>query len=78
MIHFLKEASENQVAQDRFLKDSPAILQAYSRNPSHAFVSKKLSKLIPEYPKGIENTLSVIKRDLEYAKSSGIFAKFGI
>lgn len=53
-------------------------MAAYTRNPTHAFVSKKLTQLMPEYPKHIENTLGVIRRDLEYAKKSGIFAKFGI
>jgi thioester reductase-like protein len=79
LVHFLKEAAENKDVENKFLKDSPAILQAWSRNPEKAFVSRKLSSVIPHYPKKVENTLSVIKRDLVYAQSSaGVFDKFGI
>jgi thioester reductase-like protein len=78
LIHVLKEMSGNKDAQDRFLKDSPSVLQAWARNPEKAFVSKKLTRILDDYPRKVENTLSVIKRDLSYAHSSGIFDKFGI
>lgn len=78
LIHFLKEVSGNKDAQERLLKHSPAIMQAWSMKPELAFVSKKLSKILPEYPKRIQNTLQVIRRDLLLAKNTGVFAKFGI
>jgi thioester reductase-like protein len=78
LVHFLKEASDNKDAHNRFLKDSPSVIKAWTRNPEKAFVSRKLSRIIPEYPRKIENTLAVIKRDLAYARSSGIFDKFGL
>jgi thioester reductase-like protein len=58
---------------------SAAIIQAWTSNPRKAFYSTKLSKYCAEhYPLKMETPLSIIRRDLNYVKSLGLFSKLGV
>jgi thioester reductase-like protein len=58
---------------------SKAGIQAWIKNPKNAFCSRKLSKYCAEnYPSKMETPLSIIRRDLGYVKSLGLFSKLGV
>jgi thioester reductase-like protein len=58
---------------------SVAVIQAWTNNPKKAFCSTKLSKYCAQnYPSKMETPLSIIKRDLSYIKSLGLFSKLGV
>jgi thioester reductase-like protein/acyl carrier protein len=55
-----------------------APLLKWLEGDKEVFLSKKLVKFCPNYPSSIKPTWEFLKKDLQYAKDTGIFDKFGI
>lgn len=54
---------------------SPVAMQCWSKNPDKFFISHKISSIIPSYKDSALSPVDILRRDMEYAKNSGIFAK---
>jgi thioester reductase-like protein len=80
LTHSLKIWSDDDDVENRLLNPggSTAVVVAWTSNPRDAFFSPKLSKFISNYPEHFEHALSIIRRDLNYAKETGLFKSLGI
>lgn len=54
---------------------SPVVMQCWSKNPEQFFVSNKIKELLPSYGDSVLTPIEILRRDMEYAKHNGIFAK---
>lgn len=54
---------------------SPVAMQCWNKNPEEFFLSKKVAQFIPNYADMAQNPIDILRRDMEYAKNHGIFAK---
>lgn len=54
---------------------SPTAMQCWNRNPDKFFVSNKVSTVIPDYEESVLYPVDIIRRDMSFAKASGIFSQ---
>jgi NADPH:quinone reductase-like Zn-dependent oxidoreductase/thioester reductase-like protein/ubiquinone/menaquinone biosynthesis C-methylase UbiE len=72
-----KRAVSRQEEWKKTRENLPEFMLAWIRS-KNIFHSRKLQMWIPNYPHCFESSLDLLRKDLHYAKQSGIFAKVGL
>jgi hypothetical protein len=67
----------NDDAREQLENHMPAIGEVWLRKKD-IFWSKKLSVLLSDYPHFCKSSLELLKRDLKFAKETGVFDKVGL
>ncbi|ODM98076.1 Polyketide synthase HetM [Orchesella cincta] len=66
---------------DRFIDftTSPVALQTWINNPEEFFISRKLEAILKEdYREHTQHPMDILRRDMQFAKDTNIFEKFGL
>lgn len=75
LLYPFRELYENE---DRYntMMTFPDIIQKWLVNPDSFFSVSKVTKIIPDYAEKLQPTWEYVRRDLLYAKGTGLFEKF--
>lgn len=74
LLYPFRELYENEERYSSLLS-FPDAIRKWLENPDNFFSVRKVSEVIPDYVSSLETTWDYVRRDLNYAKATGLFKK---